>query len=109
MLLPVVMEQAMCDQRRWVGPVGGALNERMYADCSVEGREHEGIPVIMRELAGMDVFPRVGAAAGALGAAAGAGGVGGVGAAAGVAGAGAVGAGAAGACAAPAAVGTGAP
>ena len=55
MLLPVVMERALCNQQLWVGPVGLALNERMYTNCSVEGRED--IDGIMRELAAMGVQP----------------------------------------------------
>ena len=33
LMLPVVMEAAMCDQRTWVGPVG-ILGQRMYVNCS---------------------------------------------------------------------------
>ena len=55
MLLPVVMESALLSQRLWKGHVGLALNQRMFANCSVEGRED--IDGIMRELAAMGVQP----------------------------------------------------
>ena len=54
-MLPVVMETAYCSQRLWKGPVAMELGQRMYANCSEEGRED--IDGIVRELAAMEVQP----------------------------------------------------
>ncbi len=53
MMLPIVMEAALCNQRTWAGPVGMELGKRMYANCCTEGSED--IDAIMRELAAMGV------------------------------------------------------
>ncbi len=63
MMLPIVMEAALCNQRMWAGPVGMELNQRMYANCCTEGRED--IDAIMRELAAMGVTPGGGEGGGA--------------------------------------------